>query len=319
MLIQRIGYPVIRGVVILTIVITQRCVRVQLEVRTYDTLTDRDGVHIVTHTAILTENSLVCIRMSLCNGFTGIDSRIVERLVSRLHVHARITHHVVGRNGTLVSTPLRIYVYLELRVRTTALGGNQDNTVRTTGTIDSRSGSILQYRNRGDIITTNRVDFTLKRRTVYNVQRGCTTVDRTCTTDTDACARTRLTGTINNLNTCHLTLQCVRYVRLSLVGELFALHLFSRTNELCTSRSTITDNHDFVQHLRVFRQINNYSVLRCYFLSRHTDERNNQYRIRVYRKGELTVDVGNRSSRSTLHLNRCTDDRLVICSVSDGT
>ena len=83
-------------------------------------------------------------------------------------------------------------------------GGNKDNTVGGTCTVDSSGSGIFQYFDRSDIIRIQVVQPTFKRHTVYNVKRIGGSVlgtNGTYPTYADLCSGTRLTGRGCNGNT----------------------------------------------------------------------------------------------------------------------
>ena len=132
-------------------------------------------------------------------------------------------------------------------VLVTALGGNNDNTAGSCGTVESGSGSVLKDGEGFDVVG---VEATAGN-TVHNEQRTCACGDGTCTADADVGAGTRLAGRVHYHHAGHLTLEHVTYVG----GSNVVQFLFTQGNygagKFCPLLGGITQNDHFVQQLGV--------------------------------------------------------------------
>ena len=122
----------------------------------------------------------------------GIDDGVTLILQQLLSVHDAEVVVVGQRRNTVLGT------YRELALALlTALGGNQNHTVGGAATVHRGSGSVLQHRNRLDVVGVDGgngvrgvhhfvVVTAHHGNTVHHVQRVVAGVDRAGTTDTDA-------------------------------------------------------------------------------------------------------------------------------------
>ena len=105
--------------------------------------------------------------------------------------------------GNLLPAVVGVVAYLGLSFLT-ALGGNQDNTVSTTATVDGCWWSILQYGDVLDVVGRYIADG-FNGESVYDVQRVVALGDRTTTTHADLYLGIRRTFGCCYLHTYHLT------------------------------------------------------------------------------------------------------------------
>ena len=165
-------------------------------------------------------------------------------------------------------------VHLAL-TRLTTLGSNQDDTVRSLRTIDSSRSSILQYRDRFDIV---RIDVVHGRfNTIHNHHR-IGNVESTCTTYTDSTVvGTWLTTTLSNSHTRKQTLQTGRNRSNRTAFDQLVVHISYRTGQVSLLLSTVTYNNHFFQVHVVFLQdyVQSLTVV-LHFLSNVTYVRNLQ-------------------------------------------
>ena len=118
----------------------------------------------------------------------SIEVLVVELAVVSLVVLAGILDDIILLDGAGVGIPLHVYRNLGL-ASTAFLGGDDDHTGGTTGTIEGRRSSIFQDRYRLDIVSRNRRQVAGVGGTVYDDQRVGAGVHRGNTTDVDAAAR----------------------------------------------------------------------------------------------------------------------------------
>ena len=161
---------------------------------------------------------------------TGHQIEVVQHLI-----HAPIR---VERNGGLANL--------------TFLRGNQDNAVRSTGTIDSGSGSVFQHFDRLNIGCTQIVDIR-HGHSIHDIQR-LSVVDRTDTTDTDRSRLTRRTGTGGNRHAGSQTLQSGRDISHGLTGDILLAHGRDRSRNITLLHCSVANDHDLIQSLRILPQ-----------------------------------------------------------------
>ena len=91
--------PIIRDVVVGTVIVTELCVRVELEVGTDELLSCRDGVHEVTETAVLlVEEVLVSESIALSCCVACVEVLVVESGIVSLVVLCRVRDYIVVRD-----------------------------------------------------------------------------------------------------------------------------------------------------------------------------------------------------------------------------
>ena len=115
---------------------------------------------------------------------TGEVSVVVEPLPVELN-ELTLVYEVVAWNCTLRYTERSFEVYIYSTLLTT-LGCDNDNTVSTTSTIQSTCRSVLQHRNRLDIVWVDSANRTTIGNTINNIEWLRVCRDRTKTTNTDS-------------------------------------------------------------------------------------------------------------------------------------
>ena len=128
------------------------------------------------------------------------------------------------------------------------LSGDDDNTITTFRTIDSRRRCILQYRNGFDI---GGVQVVQVMNGIHNTidydQWFIRGRDWTCTTDTDRSSSTRFTGRWHNIRTGNTSLQSLVDRKYRSVLDISHFNIRYGTGQIGLLNSSITDNYDFVQ------------------------------------------------------------------------
>ena len=199
----------------------------------------------------------------------------------------------------------------------TLLGCNDDDTVRTTGTVDSSCRSILQDTERLNILWVYyRKEV---RKTLYTIVVHCQTIDNDqwvvrsvqgrTTTNTDLGTTTRSTVVAGNVYTGNLTCKHILCVDNHTLVLRVRLDRSNRTCQVVLFCYTITDDYDFVQRLRVILQGDVHVVgsLHCLWSQSQIGES----KIRTWScvDREVTIHVSNADSL-TVHCNGSTHDRL---------
>ena len=137
-------------------------------------------------------------------------------LVATEHCILVVAHHIIVCVHSLLAVSHGLGLHEAVVVdtclaRLAALGGDKDNTVGTTGTIDSGRRGILKHSDILDIICRDIVDIVC-RETVDYVKRRVVASDRTATTYTDEhfCIGRTVGG--SNTHTRHLTRESLTHV-----------------------------------------------------------------------------------------------------------
>ena len=249
-----------------------------------------------------------------------------------LVVSCGILDVVVILNTTRRNTPLSIKIN-DCITALCALGGDHDDTVSTTRTIEGVRSSILQYGHRLDIRRVDVVHAAAIRNTVEDNQRSLTCVDRTETADTDCRAIiTRRTRRVRHLNTGNLTIQRVHSVSNLRCSKLLSTNNGSRTGKCLLLGGTEGHYDDLFDSLTLFENgINRSLTSDGHFCTFVTDKRELENTVSGSLKYILTGSVSSCSDSSTLNCNcstcyrgtciigNCTRNLLVLCLECEAT
>ena len=245
-------------------------------------------------------------RRALCEG--GVD--VLAELFGTHNLHLvrvyRNAQRAVVRHAGFVATAL--------------LGGDDNNTIRCTRTIDCSSRSIFQYGERLDIVGVNqrqrvghtRTGVACYGHTVDNNQRIVRCVQRSSTTDTDGRARVGAAIAGDDLQTGDFTLHHILSRYYCTTVEFLGLNSYNRAGKVVFFGNTITDDYDVVDHLGVFLQDycgkrRRRSLIR---LSLVADEANRNDRFGALdANGILAINIGGNTVCRTLFNNRGSDNR----------
>ena len=218
--------------------------------------------------------------------------------------------HITGR---LVELGIAVVVHLYATLLGT-LGRDEDYTVSTTGTIDSRRRSILQHVDRLNLIGRDVAHRT--RDTIHEDQRLVRLRDRTTTTHANRNLGVGTTVLCSYMHTGELTLQGLGYVTNGSSHDILGRNRSNRTGQVLTTNGLITNNHDILQRRSILFQTNEDLGATIYrnVLGLHTDVRYDQHILLCIRyiQGELAVHIRTRTKRSTFNHNSGTDNRLTI-------
>ena len=127
------------------------------------------------------------------------DTLDLAGLVDNLHILLGIQRsHVVGVD--ILPTQIAVERHIDVAGASLSfLGGDEDDTVRGTGTVDGAGGCILQNVDALDVVWRKVVDIGT-RHTIDHIKRGVGT-SGTHTTDGDLVALTRLSGVHDDVHT----------------------------------------------------------------------------------------------------------------------
>ena len=211
-----------------------------------------------------------------------------------------------------------IHAHLNLRMTfLTTLGGNKDNTISTTHTIDCCSRGILQD---GDALYRRDVDavhWTLN--TIDEDERVAVVPRAHATNDNLRVFLAGHTGGTHRHNTRHITRQGstnTGYTARTL--KRLASGLGDGTHHTGLLLLAITDNDDFIKQSFVVlhRNIHITGMAYFYFLALHSYIREYKHRVFVgHTHDKVTVKISDCSHAGfALHHDGCADDRLAGCS-----
>ena len=205
--------------------------------------------------------------------------------------------------------------------------GDDDDTIRTSRTIDGRGRGIFQHIKTLYILRVDhrqRIGHALNtlvsvghtiiihRHAVDHNQRVVGSVERTATANADAGAASRCSATRCDAHTCHLSLHQILCIHHQSSVLTIGLELCHRTGQVRFLHGTITNHHHFVQCLVVILERCREIVGRNHFLWRHTHIGNGQLCPFRHINHIVSIKVSNANSFAVCH-NRCTDDGLACC------
>ena len=111
------------------------------------------------------------------------------------------------------------------------LGGDHDDTVRSTGSVKGTCRSVLQHCHRLDVRRVDGADGSVVRHTVHNIQRAGRSVHRSGSTHHNRRSLARLAASGSHLDSGHGSLERFREVTDRPLAELIALHHAGGTGE----------------------------------------------------------------------------------------
>ena len=197
----------------------------------------------------------------------------------------------------------------------TTLRRNEDNTVSTASTVDSRRSSVLQYIQRLDVVGRD-VRNVVYLDTINDEERVVRLRDRTATTNADRHRSTRTTVLRGDLYTRQLTLQGLGDVRNGVSHQLLTRYRSHRTGQVATLYRTVTNDHDILDARGVLlhRHRDLGALANSNTLLLHTDVRNNDHIVCCIGQiqGELTIHIGSCTKGGTIDNNRRTDNRQTV-------
>ena len=201
----------------------------------------------------------------------------------------------------------------------TLAGGDDDDAVSGTGTVEGRSGSALQDGQALDVLVGKGVH-AAHNDTIHHIERLVVTVDGAVTTDNHIHGSTRVGRRRRNLQTGNLTREGGGHVGRMLTGEFLVLHGRRRIAEgLFRTCDAHRRHDDFVQHHRIFlhRDVHLASGDRG-LDGLHAEEVEGQGLSGSCRDGEHTVGTRDNAQRRAIHDHGDTGYRLTFC-IGDST
>ena len=192
----------------------------------------------------------------------------------------------------------------------TALGSNQDNTIRTTDTKHRRSGSVLQHGHALDFVRVN-----VRHASFHSVhlnQRRRITESSFTTHQNVGRIRTRLTGILHRGQTGHLTTQHISDRTYRRTHQFFRTDTGDSSSHTYLFLHTVSYHLHFAQHGRIVGQ--------CYFhvsFCRNgyriiTDERDSQFLSRFGINHKHSINICNSTDCGTFNDDIRTDNGFTI-------
>ena len=133
---------------------------------------------------------------------------------------------------------------------------DDDDTVGTTGTVDSSGGSIFQDVHRLDIGGVDIRKLSHEGDSVEHDQRVVGSTQRALTTDTDLHFLTRLGRGLCHEHTSNTTLEGLCGIGSCNLVQFLTTYIGHRTSNGLTTLGTVTDHHHLVQAVSFFFQDN---------------------------------------------------------------
>ena len=209
----------------------------------------------------------------------------------------------------------------EVAVRTTLTltGGDDDDTVRSAGAVESGSGRAFQDGQALDVLAGEGAH-AADHDAVDDIQRLVVTVDGAVTTDDHVHGSARIGGRRRNLHTGHLTGKGGGDVGGMLAGQLFILHGRCGITEGLFGPCNAHGRHDdFIQRHRVFLHGDVHLVSRDGGLDGlHTEEVEGEGLSRSCADGEDTIGSRDNTQRRAIDNNGDAGHRFTF-RIGDGT
>ena len=134
-----------------------------------------------------------------------------------------IGYHIISLRATAIAAPFGINSddgLAHLRI----LGGNHNDTIGTTGSVECITCRIFQYGNRSHIRWVDVTPGTIIRCTIYHDQRILTCIDGADTAHTDGRGRRRIARCIYHLHTSYLTIEGIYHIGYLTHGYFICIH-----------------------------------------------------------------------------------------------
>ena len=233
-------------------------------------------------------------------------------------------------------------IHLNLRLTNLPLsGGNDNDTIGTTRTVNGSSGCILQHLNLLDIIRIDHrqrrslliittgsltargaVGVSTIRYTINDIQGLRTGGKRVGATYCDADTSTRRAVALLHIDTSNLSLHAVSHIWRTTCHEILALDLGDRAAEVAFLHRTIAYHDNLFHHGGILHKGNLDLCLTLHInhlgLIPNHRHLNKELPLR-HREGEVSFQICHRSNGSTRHLDAGTNQRLVKRAVEDLT
>ena len=256
-----------------------------------------------------------CTVIQTCDFASGHCAEVTE-LLCVCH-----TERGVDPSYVYITAVLELGLCLVTTGSSATFGRDKDDTVRTTGTIDSSSRTILEDVHRSDLVRRDVVDI-IGRHTVHDIQRvrtGTLTKSRETTDLNVVTGRSRVRGCTADVQTGNLTLEKTYRVRLYTGVEVLCFQRSYRTCYLFLFLRTVTDRYNFLQLVRVLCQLNDHTVLSGQGLRCKTHVADLDLGTFRHVEREVTIKVRNHTISGTYLKNAGADSRFAGSFFQHGT
>ena len=194
----------------------------------------------------------------------------------------------------------------------TFLGGNKDNTVGASCTIDSCRGCILENGDRLHILGSQHTHVA-SGYTVYDYQGFIGGIKRGGSTNLQTRCRVGIGSRYGtDIETGYLTGYQFHHIIDCALVKTFAIDLDDGRTHFFLGQGTITDNHYFFQFLCCFDQHDLHVIRGRQYLFTVTHERKLQQSILSTVDFEVSVEIRYRAVCGALHLYGGTDHRFTV-------
>jgi len=258
--------------------------------------------------------------MGIISTVSVIDLAVIQSFVESFVVHGRIFHNSVIGNSTAIVAPFCVHIHFGFLGRT-SFGGNQHNTIGTTGTVNSVGCGVFQHTDAFDVLGIDRRHTAIKRSSVHNVQGSITGAHRADTANTDCSCVAGLTATgVNCLYTCNLAGQGIGNVRNLPCGNVFCFNYRRRSCKRLFGCSTESNDHYFVQFGHFLLHAHHHSVSGFGLYRFHSQKGKFQNGCFLrHTDGKITVSVGYGTPGAALNNYVRTNDRLLVFGINNPT
>ena len=196
------------------------------------------------------------------------------------------------------------------------LGGDDDDTVGGTATVDRSRGGILQDLDGLDIGRVQGVQVLVGGDTIDDIQ-GVTSVDGAHTAHTDGGTATTGSGIGHDVHTRELALHRVEHVGVAVADRAFHVHHSHGTGQVSLALYLITGHHKFLELDGVVLEGDGHTILGGNLHLFITDVGYHQYGSGIYLDDEVTIKVGHCTVAGTF-LNHSGADDGLSSLVNDG-
>ena len=162
--------PVVGDVVVFTVGVSKDCLRIEFEVAADEGFSRWNCEDLISESAVvLVEEGGVGKCICLVRTLSCIDLRVVHHPVVSLVIFCRVSDDVVLWDKSGVRSPFCVKTD-DCILASGSFGGDEDNSVGATGTVDCTCRSVFQDGHRFDIVRVYVRDRSVERHSVHNDQ-----------------------------------------------------------------------------------------------------------------------------------------------------
>ena len=292
------------------------------------------GAGIAEHAGVVGAAIVVAHQTAVLHGVHR-DVAVGILIIAHHHAFARVTFIYLGHGRTVLVAVHHVGELLLgaqrhatriAHLRGTALaaflGGDDDDTVRTTATVDGGGRCVLQHVERLNILGVDHrkgvgkalYAVVVHRHAVDDDQRVVGGIQRRASTNADGSAATRGTAAAGDADTGNLTLHHVLGVDHEALVLRVGLQGRHRSGQVALLHSAVTDDHHVLQHRLVVLECNCQSGGGLHRLRLIADVAHGDVGTLVGFQHEVTVEVGDGGRLCAGHAHRSSDNGFA-CSI----